>query len=55
MTPDQLLVHLAAVAELAEQNGFTWDEVIPISARTGDQVELLSDPLMYFGGLQLDE
>jgi len=46
VTPDQLLVHLAAVAELAEQNGFTWDEVIPISARTGDQVELLSDLLI---------
>ena len=46
VTPDQLLVHLAAVAELAKQNGFTWDEVIPISARTGDQVELLSDLLI---------
>jgi GTP-binding protein Era len=39
--PDQLLAHLAAVAALAEENGFGWDEVIPISARTGEQVELL--------------
>lgn len=46
VSPDQLLVHLAAVGELAEQNGFEWDEVIPISARTGDQVELLTDLLI---------
>jgi GTP-binding protein Era len=39
--PDQLLAHLAAVAALAEENAFQWDEVIPISARTGEQVELL--------------
>ena len=44
--PDQLLAHLAAVAALAEQHGFAWDEVVPISARTGDQVELLVDLLL---------
>ena len=46
VTPDELMVHLVAVAALAEQNGFTWDEVIPISARTGEQVELLTDLLI---------
>lgn len=46
VSPDQLLVHLAAVAALAEQNGFAWDEVIPISARTGEQVDLLTDLLI---------
>jgi GTP-binding protein Era len=46
VSPDQLLVHLAAVAALAEQNGFEWDEVVPISARTGDQVDLLTDLLI---------
>jgi GTP-binding protein Era len=44
--PDQLLAHLAAVAELGEQNGFEWDEVVPISARTGEQIELLVDLLI---------
>jgi len=46
VSPNELLVHLAAVAALAEQNGFEWDEVIPISARTGDHVELLTDLLI---------
>jgi GTP-binding protein Era len=44
--PEQMLAHLAAVAELAEQNGFTWDEVVPVSALTGDQVDLLIDLLI---------
>ena len=44
--PDQLLVHLAAVAKLANDNGFEWDEVVPLSALTGDQVELLADLLI---------
>ena len=46
VTPDQLMVHLVAVAALAEQNGFTWDEVVPISAQTGEQVDLLTDLLI---------
>ena len=44
--PDQILAHLAAVAKLAEQNGFEWDEVVPLSAQTGDQVDLLVDLLL---------
>lgn len=46
VTPDQLMVHLAAVGELAASNGFTWDEVVPVSALTGEQVELLTDLLI---------
>ena len=46
VSPNELLVHLAAVSALAEQNGFEWDEVVPISARTGDHVELLTDLLI---------
>ena len=44
--PDALLAHLAAVAKLAEDNGFEWDEVVPVSASTGDQVELLVELLL---------
>jgi GTP-binding protein Era len=44
--PERLLAHLAAVAELADQNGFEWSQVVPLSARTGDQVELLADLLI---------
>ena len=44
--PDQLLAHLAAVAALAEQNGFEWAEVVPVSAKSGDQVELLINLLL---------
>lgn len=44
--PEQLLAHLAAVAKLANDQGFEWDEVVPLSAVTGDQVELLADLLI---------
>jgi GTP-binding protein Era len=44
--PDRLLVQLAAVAKLASDHGFEWDEVVPLSALTGDQVELLADLLL---------
>jgi GTP-binding protein Era len=38
---DRMLEHLVAVAKLAEDHGFTWDEVIPVSALTGGQLDLL--------------
>ncbi|MFL6287069.1 MAG: GTPase Era [Actinomycetes bacterium] len=44
--PDKLLAHLAAVAKLASDLGFEWDEVVPLSAVTGDQVELFADLLI---------
>jgi GTP-binding protein Era len=44
--PEQLLAHIAAVAALAEKNDFTWDEIVPVSAKSGDQVGLLIDLLL---------
>ena len=44
--PDQLAPHLVAVAALADANGFEWSEVVPVSARTGEQVELFADLLI---------
>ena len=44
--PDQLLAHLAAVASLADDNGFEWSQVVPVSAATGDQLDLLADLLI---------
>lgn len=43
--PDQLAQQLMSVAELASANGFEWSEIVPVSAVTGEQVELLADLL----------
>ena len=37
---------LARVAALGEQVGIAWSEVVPVSAVTGDQVQLLADRLI---------
>ena len=37
---------LAQVAALGEQVGIAWSEVVPVSAFTGDQVQLLADRLI---------
>jgi GTP-binding protein Era len=41
-----LAERLNEVAQLAEEVGFEWSEVIPVSARTGDQVVLLAERLI---------
>jgi GTP-binding protein Era len=41
-----LAERLAAVGELAVQIGVTWAEVVPVSGRTGSQVELLAERLI---------
>ena len=41
-----LAERLHEVSELAAQLGFEWSEVIPVSARTGDQVLLLAERLI---------
>jgi GTP-binding protein Era len=41
-----LAERLAEVAQLADEVGFEWAEVIPVSARTGDQVTLLAERLI---------
>jgi GTP-binding protein Era len=43
---ERLAEHLAAVAELGRHTGLTWDEVVPVSAVSGDQVGLLADLLV---------
>jgi GTP-binding protein Era len=41
-----LAERLHEVSQLAEGIGFEWSEVIPVSARTGDQVTLLAEQLI---------
>ncbi len=41
----QLATHLAAVAELGAAVGIDWAAVVPVSARTGEQLEILADAL----------
>ncbi len=42
---DRVVEALAAVAELGREVGVDWAEVVPVSATSGDQVELLADLL----------
>jgi GTP-binding protein Era len=44
--PERMAEHLTAVARLAEITGVDWAEVVPVSAVTGDRVELLTDLLV---------
>ncbi len=46
VTPDQLAAHLLAVAELGRETGTEWAEIVPVSAKSGDQVQLLADLLV---------
>ncbi len=41
----QLPEQLIATSKLAEQAGFSWDDIVPLSAKTDDQVQLLLDLL----------
>ncbi len=41
----EVLAQLMAATKLAEQAGFQWDDVVPISAKTDDQIQLLMDLL----------
>ncbi len=44
--PEQLAQHLVDVAELGRETGTEWAEVVPLSAVSGDQVDLLADLLV---------
>lgn len=44
--PAQMAGHLKEVAELAIRGGFEWAEVIPVSATTGEQLQLLVELLI---------
>lgn len=44
--PEKLAEHLLAIAELGRETGTEWAEIIPVSAKSGDQVGLLADLLV---------
>jgi GTP-binding protein Era len=43
---DRLAAHLSSIAGLEAESGVEWDEVVPVSAVSGNQVGLLSDLLV---------
>jgi GTPase len=43
---DRLAEHLAQIAELGDASGIEWREIVPVSATTGHQVDLLRDLLI---------
>ena len=46
VTPDQLATHLLAIQALADEVGVELAEIVPVSAKSGDQVDLLADLLV---------
>src|SRR5699024_204641 len=44
-TRDRISRHLLDIAALGEETGTEWAEIVPVSAKNGDQVELLRDLL----------
>lgn len=45
-TPEQLGKHLLDIARLGEETDTDWEEIVPVSAKSGDQVDLLADLLV---------
>ncbi|GAW49931.1 MULTISPECIES: GTPase Era [unclassified Nocardioides] len=45
-TPEQLGQHLLDIQRLGEETGTDWAEIVPVSAKSGDQVALLQDLLV---------
>jgi GTP-binding protein Era len=45
-TPQQLGEHLLSIARLGEETSTVWQEIVPVSAKSGDQVGLLADLLV---------
>jgi len=45
-TPERLAEHLLSIARLGEETSTTWQEIVPVSATSGDQVGLLADLLL---------
>jgi GTPase len=46
VTPERLGEHLLAIAALGEETTTLWQEIVPVSAKSGDQVGLLADLLV---------
>jgi GTP-binding protein Era len=44
--PERMAQHLTAIAGLGEATGVDWAEVVPVSATTGDRVDLLTNLLV---------
>jgi GTP-binding protein Era len=45
-TPQQLGEHLLSIARLGEETSTVWQEIVPVSAVSGEQVSLLADLLV---------
>lgn len=45
-TPEQIGEHLLAIQALGAEIGVEWAEIVPVSARAGDQIQLLQDLLV---------
>ena len=45
-TPEQIARHLLDIQRLGEDTGTTWQEIVPVSAVSGDQISLLEDLLV---------
>ena len=45
-TPEQIGLHLLDIQKLAAATGIEWAEIVPVSAKAGDQVKLLEDLLV---------
>jgi GTPase len=46
VSPDRIGRHLLDIAELGRETGTEWQEIVPVSAVSGDQVGLLADLLV---------
>jgi GTPase len=46
VAPERLMQHLAQVQTLGNDHGFIWEEIVPVSAVSGHQVDLLRDILL---------
>ena len=44
-SPERIAEHLVEVSELGRETGAEWTEIVPVSAVSGDQVDLLADLL----------
>ncbi len=46
VTPDRMAAHLQSITKLGIDTGIDWAEIVPVSAVSGDQLELLRDLLI---------
>ena len=46
VTPDRLAEHLMSITRLGVETGVEWAEIVPVSAVSGDQVDMLRDLLV---------